>query len=692
MTRTSQVVLVVAVLLLAAMLGLFPLQNFDVWMHLATGRYIVEQGHLPYVHPFNFTAPIRQWIDQEWLSQTLGFLLYERVGVDGLVFLKVFAGALAVGLSLWLAFRRGAAFPVAVALALVAALLIRRRLTVRPHLVTLVLLPLWALLLEWRGRGQGKGLKPLVPRGGEGVQGRGDRPPARWRWRPYLLVGSMALWANLHAGFLSGLILLGLYWVEAMWSWWRSQGTLREERAGEARSLTFLLLACTAATLVNPYGWRLWSYPFALVTMRVYMEYIEEWMRPTLSVQFWAFYAYLALGTLLLLARRRSVRLVDGLVWVVFGGMALSARRHIAPFALVSAPAVAVALSSLRVVRGKDEAEAPSPEAPRRLTRGAGRWSPAPFYLVLAAVLVLAGVQQMLAVCPHPLHPGMRRRFFPFGAARYLREHSRQLPRQLYNSYDWGGYLDWELWPQWSMFIDGECVVFRERVFEDSNTVSLLKPGWSRVLASYEVNCIIRDWEMDNPLPLVGTGEWVTVYWDDVAMVLVRRDQMSAEFLAQNDFSLTNPAWLLRNLPQDDATYEKALRQLAEARRRFGPSGIGYRMRGELLYLRGDYEGALAEFQADIALDPELARSWSSAGDCWRELGWYEEAISCYRTDLRRYPGLLNTRISLAQLYAKQGRTKAAIKELRTALGLPFDDPRLRKRLQAMVVELEGRR
>ena len=690
-TRASRTVLVVSVLLLAAMLGLFPLLNFDVWMHLSAGRYIVEHGHIPYAHPFNFTASAGQWIDQEWLSQTLLFLLYRRIGIDGLVLLKALVGALVVGLALWQAHRRRSAFPVAVALALVAVLLVRPRLTVRPHLVTLVFLSSWALLLSgWRG----------------------SCDSHERRWTPYVLVGSMVLWANLHAGFLAGLILLGIYWLEATWCWWRSEPPTKTKRAREARSLTLVLVGCVAATMVNPYGWRLWTYPFTLVTMRVYMKYIDEWTSPDLSPRFWLLYAYLMLGTVVLLVQGRKADTnvrppaaggrphrsggraflpdsdgtgralcpADALIWVVFGVMALSARRHIAPFALVSAPVVAMALSRFALFKGADE------------SGKAVRWPSGLAYVGVAVVLVLVGAWEMLSVCPHPLRPGLSERLFPTDAARFLREHSRELPRNLYNSYTWGGYLEWELWPEWSVFIDGECVVYRERIFADWDTVYLLQRGWRRALASYGVNCIIRDWGMDNPEPLLGSGEWVTVYWDDVAMVLVRRDRLSAEFLTQNDFSLTNPAWLLRYPPQDEVTYQKALGQLDQAERGFGPTGIGYRMRGELLYQRGRYQEALREFRADIALSPERARSWSSAGDCWRKLGWHEEAIECYRTALRQYPGLVTTRMNLAELYQRQGNFKAALKELHTALGLPVGDPQVGEELRARIAELEGRR
>jgi hypothetical protein len=684
MHRTSQVASVVAVLLFAGMLGVFPLQDFDIWMHLAAGRYIVEQGHLPPVHPFNFTAPAGEWIDQEWLSQTLLFLLYRRTAINGLVFLSALSGVAAVGLTLWLTLRRRADFAVAVALALLVVLFLRPHLTPRPQLVTLLFLSLWTFLLGSPGARTAGATGSPRP---EQVEGWG-----RWRPIPYILVATVLLWANVHAGFLAGLILLGLYWVEALWRWGRAGQPERPARALEARRLGLVLLACLLVTMVNPYGWRLWTYPFTLVTMRIYMQYIEEWMRPDLSPRFWLLYGYLALGSILLLRSRRSLRPVDGLIWIVFGLLALSARRHIALFAVVSSPAIAVAVSRFGPLRREVEAGAPAgtPVRAEGLSVPASpAWVSASAYGVVAVLLVALGLGTMLAACPNPFRPGLQPHLYPVGAAQFLREHSEELPRQLYNSYIWGGYLEWELWPPWSVFIDGECVVFRKRVFHDWDTVYLLQPGWPQVLASHGVNCVIRDWGLENPDPLLGTGEWVTVYWDDVAMVLVRRATTNPQFLSSHDFSLTNPAWLLRHLPEDEGTSDRALGQLDEVDRQFGSSGIGHHLRGALLYQRGRYEEALSEFRADIAMVPEQARSWSGAGDCWRRLGWYEEAAGAYRQALQRNPGLIYTRIHLASIYEKLGKRSSALKELRVVEKMPFDDPYLREQLRAKMAELQ---
>jgi len=78
----------------------------------------------------------------------------------------------------------------------------------------------------------------------------------------------MAVWANLHPGFLAGLVLLGMFVM--LESLDRAWDRLR-------RASPWLLAAC-GSTLINPWGWNIYS---GLATqqaaMRAHSEMIMEW-------------------------------------------------------------------------------------------------------------------------------------------------------------------------------------------------------------------------------------------------------------------------------------------------------------------------------------------------------------------------------------------------------------------------------
>ena len=68
-----------ALLLFSALAGLFKVKSYDVFWHLASGRWIVEHGRIPRTDPFRFTSHGAPWVDHEWLFQVL---LYSRAAAD----------------------------------------------------------------------------------------------------------------------------------------------------------------------------------------------------------------------------------------------------------------------------------------------------------------------------------------------------------------------------------------------------------------------------------------------------------------------------------------------------------------------------------------------------------------------------------------------------------------------------------
>ena len=96
----------------------------------------------------------------------------------------------------------------------------------------------------------------------------------------------MLIWVNVHGGFLLGLVLLALFWAGSLWAWLHLKESRIEEaftkiRAGKrVRDLTLAGLASTAATLLNPYGWRLHGHIYSYLSNRFFMDHIEEFQSP----------------------------------------------------------------------------------------------------------------------------------------------------------------------------------------------------------------------------------------------------------------------------------------------------------------------------------------------------------------------------------------------------------------------------
>ncbi len=115
---------------------------------------------------------------------------------------------------------------------------------------------------------------------------------------------------------------------------------------------------------------------------------------------------------------------------------------------------------------------------------------------------------------------------FPVAAAGYL---AGRPPLRLYNSYKWGGYLIWSLYPRQRVFIDGRADAYPHQVFQDYLAVERLDPGWEGVLARYRVDAVLYHRGSALCAALARSEEWQRAHSDSLAEVYVRRGTQHGE-------------------------------------------------------------------------------------------------------------------------------------------------------------------
>jgi hypothetical protein len=229
------------VLFLTAALG--TPADADLWGHLTFGRDIVSTGHVVQVDRYSFTSD-RPWVNHEWLAEVTMAQSYRVAGPAGLVGLKVVVIA-ALLLLLWRHVRRlHPSAPITIALIALAFLgTFWRTHTVRPQLFSVLFFAV--LLIAMVRFDEGRRRVILVA--------------------PLLL----ALWVNVHGGWIVGLAVLGLWTAARIFDW----------RSGLAPAHRLMLasigLLSVGATLVNPYGLEMWT--FLSETVRLGRDDIEEW-------------------------------------------------------------------------------------------------------------------------------------------------------------------------------------------------------------------------------------------------------------------------------------------------------------------------------------------------------------------------------------------------------------------------------
>jgi hypothetical protein len=480
MTRLGRALPALFILALGAS-ALQPIEDADFWWLLRAGRYMVETRSFPTTDPFSATAQGAPWLNHAWGFELLVYGLYALAGTAGVILLQGLTAS-ATGAVLYRLLRRdGLGRGWAIALLSLGALAMHGFWSPRPQLVTYLLLALFVSVLA------------------DYQAGRGNR---LW-WLPVLT----AVWANLHAGFLAGPLLIALVAAGELAGWVLGDDTSRDNGLGRARVLAGWSALSVVAALANPFHYHAILFPFQVMGEQLSQAWITEWASPPFSHP-QVVVLELLLGCLLLLAlgTARPIPWRDLGVLLPLVHLGLQATRNTPLLVIVATPIIGRAAVSC--------AGAHWPRLAGLARRGVAAGVAG---LVLSACSMVAGSRE-----PARIWSAFRPTFgvaetLPTGAAEFLRREGRR--GTLWNEYVWGGFLIWHLYPDLRVSIDGRMAVYGPERFAEHLAVSELTPGWQDVLRRLNPTAAV----VRRGSPLVSAfraSGWVVRYEDAVATVL----------------------------------------------------------------------------------------------------------------------------------------------------------------------------
>jgi hypothetical protein len=142
----------------------------------------------------------------------------------------------------------------------------------------------------------------------------------------------------------------------------------------------------------------------------------------------------------------------------------------------------------------------------------------------IAALAIFGGVTLAFSFGQLEYGVGMTKHKFSFQAADFLR--ANPIPGKMFNFFDIGGFLDWQVYPQALTFIDGRT--YNQQVFMEHQAVTGAYPVWKEILDRYGITYIVTK-TMDSSgmiLPLIpalaNNPEWTLVFSDGLFVIFVR--------------------------------------------------------------------------------------------------------------------------------------------------------------------------
>jgi hypothetical protein len=452
--------------------------------------------------------PGQPWIDWEWFYDAGLGIVHRAMGLNGVVWLAALVMATTMTLLLWQLLKSGTGLPLAIVLMLLAEAAAAIHMFARPHIVSWLLTLAWFIALErWE---------------------QGNAP----RWVRWFFPVSMALWVNLHGGWLLGIALLAMFALAALVESQRAADAIaRIQGAKRARAMHGALAWSALATLVNPYGWRLHAHIYRYLSDRYLMDKIVEFRSP--DFHGWAQRSFAVILALLLIAfagSRRQVRLSQLFVTLLAVYAGLFATRNLPVssmlLALVAGPMLWKSLASLAERPGAWSAVR---RGAARATSFAARMGEQELELRghLWPVLAVVGA---LAVCLHGgwlasrqiVHAQFDSRHVPVAAAEFLaREGSRD---PVFAPDWWGGFLIYRLYPARQVVIDDRHDLYGEERFREYLILTQGEPGWKKVLEQWQIRtAVLPAGETLASLLRELPDDWQPVYEDKVAVVFESR-------------------------------------------------------------------------------------------------------------------------------------------------------------------------
>lgn len=505
--------LLLGLLVFCFLCAFFHVSDVDVGYHIRTGEHILAGNGVPARNTFSYTIPDEPWLAQQWMPATIYTCVYRSGGLNGLIAFKALLATLLMFL-VWRAASNasGRSSILPLWIATVAVLILRVRFFERPDLFTSTLFAL-TVLLDQRFGGQ-----------------------RQWQW--IFLPLLMAAWANTHAGYVYGFVLLSA-WAGADWiDYFLAKRKTSERTASAHRPAQALLVRpisivlCVAAAvasvqLINPNGWRVLTVPFTQFLSKFWQSVILEYYPPTWETSKLLFIWAAALLVLQTITWRR-MRARFLLTSAVFAYFAFSSQRSLPAFVIASTPHAAYMLAHLPQF---------DPEFLARFKRLPRIVLPVSWAALMAFVILPDRTFQF--------GPGLFHPYYPTEIFQFM---EREVPTQrVFNDMRFGGPMLWTLYPRFKPYIDGRGDAYSEEFWKTEYLPALhAKDGWENLFRKYGVTGALLAIPEPTQVPALAKKlfehpDWALVAFDDDSLLFLKRTEANLPLIRRHSFAFLWP-------------------------------------------------------------------------------------------------------------------------------------------------------
>ncbi len=442
----------------------------DLGRHLKTGEIILSTYSVPKINLFSYTYPNFPFINHHWLSEVFYYVLFQKIGFNGLLILNTTLALLSFGLIFFKASKKAGLIPLLFCSLFYIPILFERT-DVRPEFFSFLFLSEFIFIL-YKFREKYTRLIFLLP-----------------------LIE--LLWVNMHIYFPIGIVITLFFFFDYLF--------LRKFKINkQTLILGSVLILTTLVTLLNPNGLKGALYPLSV--FQNYGYSIEEnqnifflWsLVHKQSILFFFIAAPILLASLLLNFKR--VLLVEWLISIFFTILAILSIRNFPLFVFATFIPLVRSLSSLKLFTLNKK-----------------------FRIIILIFLLCVFVFETQQI--------VEKKGFGFGAEKGAKDAAdffikENLKGPIFNNFDIGSYLDYRLYPKEKVFVDGRPEAYPASFFQDIYIpMQMDKNKFEITDKKYNFNTIFfshtdqTPWGENFIKLIVQNSKWKMVYLDDFTAI-----------------------------------------------------------------------------------------------------------------------------------------------------------------------------
>jgi hypothetical protein len=456
----------------------------DLGRHLTLGNYILDNRLVPTRDLFSHTLLDQRRPPYEWLSQILFALSHRLLALDGVILFTAIIIAITFTLIFQFANRRSNSPIVALIITFIAAGASSIHWLPRPHIITFLFLAVWVENLE-RLR-SGKAVKLFV----------------------FPII--MLFWANLHGGFIFGVLTWIAYFTG--WIWDKLQ-----KRADNQSGMNMALAGITSliATIITPDLWRNWEAVFNNQSAFI-LSRTGETIPPVLTdTAVLPFTLLLLLTILLSVLNWRNLSASHVFLLAGLGLAALLMSRNIPLFAIACTPILSE-LTKTSLAHSKTWGQIEERFA------GFGKqtqWHIIPLVIILLTVAYFTSEHIKKQRSIFQFNPQV----FPVQAMDWLKNNPQN--GNMFNEFNWGGYILYRTWPGQKVFLDSQSDFYGEALMRDYQQIMTTQGNWENILDAYQISWVIVPINSPFAKVLSARSDWATIYQDETTIILLLHEK-----------------------------------------------------------------------------------------------------------------------------------------------------------------------